>query len=307
LIGATVAAVMLLGILTLARSSSGGRQQPLVRADRPFRSGVELTSLTVTVTNQDGRLITGLPRSDFQVSEDGEPQEVTQFTSERVPISLALLLDTSDSMFGKRIRDARAAVDRFLVDLLAPSDEFLIMSFNHQPRVLTTWTHEPEVVRQALDGLHPSGATALYDAVLRALPLTEHRGKERAAVLVLSDGADTASDATLRDVRTALRRADAFVYAIAIDSPEPQPINTRVNAGALREVTDESGGRTEIVRSSDDLAAATAGIAQELNNQYLLGYVSSHGADGQYHSIRVRVTGADYRVRARRGYVASRR
>ena len=110
---------------------------------------------------------------------------------------------------------------------------------------------------------------------------------------------------SLRELRSALLRSDAFVYAIAIDSPDRQAINTRVNAQALREVTSESGGRTEVVQSSADLQEATARIAEELNSQYLLGFSSARGADGQYHSLRVRVAGAEYRVRARNGYVAT--
>ncbi len=95
------------------------------------------------------------------------------------------------------------------------------------------------------------------------------------------------------------------MYAIAIDSPDRQPINTRVNPQSLREITAESGGRTEIVQNSTQLNDATARIAEELNTQYVLGYTSPHGADGQYHTIRVRVTGTDDRVRARNGYVAT--
>ena len=121
---------------------------------------------------------------------------------------------------------------------------------------------------------------------------------------MISDGADTASNGTLRDLRTALLRTDAFVYAIAIDSPERQAINTRVNAQALREITAESGGRTEIVQTSADLQAATARIAEELNSQYVLGYTPPRAADGQFHSLRVRATG-NYRVRARNGYIAT--
>jgi VWFA-related protein len=94
-----------------------------------------------------------------------------------------------------------------------------------------------------------------------------------------------------------------FVYAVAIDSPERQAINTRVNESALREITDDSGGRTEIVHSSAELADATSRIAEELNSQYMLGYSPSHEADGKYHSIRVRVTGTDYKIRTRNGYV----
>jgi Ca-activated chloride channel family protein len=298
---------LLLAVITLASAAApAALQQPLLRDIRPFHAGVDLTSINVTVRTASGQLVSDLPRDVFQILEDGEPQTVTQFTHDRVPVSLGLLLDTSDSMFGRRIQDARAAVDQFLFKLLAPDDEFFITAFNHQPHVLTTWTHDPGVVSQALDALRPSGATALYDAVLSALPRIDRRARERAAIVVLTDGADTASDAKLRDVTTALRRSDAVVYAIAIDSPDPQPINTRVNAAALVELTSGSGGRTEIVHSSADLTTATADIAQELNNQYLLGYVSSHGPDGQYHSIRVRVAGPEYRVRARTGYVANR-
>jgi VWFA-related protein len=132
-----------------------------------------------------------------------------------------------------------------------------------------------------------------------------HRNRERAAMVIISDGADTASDATVREVRAALTRSDAFVYAIAIDSPERQAINTRVNPATLQAITDDSGGRTEVVRSTADLDAAAARIAEELNSQYLLAYVSPRGADGRYHSLRVRVRGTDYKVRARRGYIAT--
>jgi Ca-activated chloride channel homolog len=284
---------------------TAAQTQPPVRDPRPFESGIEVTSITATVTDRDGHLITGLQRDAFEVFEDGVHQEITQFTNERVPIGLGVLLDISDSMFGKRIADARAAVDRFLFELLAPTDEFFLVAFNHAPKTLTGWTRTPEDVRHALDSLKPFGGTAAYDAVIESMPLIARRSRERAALLVISDGADTASTATLRDVRSALLRSDAFVYAIAIDSPERQPINTRVNADALRAITGESGGRTEIVQSSTDLAAATARIAEELNSQYVLGYTSPRGADGQFHSIRVKSTNADYRVRARKGYVAT--
>ena len=294
-----------LGILLFAATLSA-QTQPPVRDQRTFRTGIELTSLTATVTDKAGHLITGLPRDAFQVFEDGERQTVTQFTNERVPIGLGVLLDISDSMHGKRIEDARAAVDRFLFTLLDESDEFFLIAFNHKPRVLSQWGRVHDDVTRALVALRPSGGTSIYDAIIESMPMVEHRSRQRAALVVVSDGADTASNATLRDVRSALMRSDAFVYAVAIDSPEPQPINTRVNPQALREITNESGGRTEVVRSSADLDAATARIAEELNSQYVLGYTSSHASDGQFHSIRVRVAGAEYRVRARNGYVATR-
>ena len=295
-------------VLTVLLGAIAWPQAPaVVPNQRPFKSGVELTSLNATVTDKEGHLVVGLGREAFQVYEDGVRQEVTQFTNERVPIGLGVLLDISDSMFGRRIADARHAVDRFLFTLLDDSDEFFLVAFNHKPRVLTEWTRAQDEVTRALGALKPSGGTSIYDAILAAMPLVDHRSKARAALVIISDGADTASTATLREVRAALLRTDAFVYAIAIDSPDPQPINTRVNAQALREITNESGGTTEIVQSSADLDAATARIADELNHQYLLGYTSSHGADGKFHSIRVRAVGGEYRVRARNGYVAARR
>jgi Ca-activated chloride channel family protein len=294
-------------VAVILAASVAAAQNPTIRDHRVFRSGIEVTSITTTVRDSQGRLVTGLAREAFEVFEDGDPQGVTQFTNERVPISLGVVLDTSDSMFGQRIKDARVAVERFLFELLDPGDEYFAMSFNHQAHVLTRWTSAPDIMRRALDRLKPSGGTAAYDAILASLPLIATRSRERAALLVISDGADTASTATIREVRSALLRSDAFVYAIALDSPQRQAINTRVNPTALREITDDSGGRTELVESSADLADATSRIAEELNSQYLLGYTSSHGADGQYHSIRVRVPGTDYKVRARNGYVATPR
>ena len=280
-------------------------QQPPVTDHRLFQSGIEITSITATVTDREGHPVTGLPRDAFEVYEDGILQTITQFTRERVPIGLGVLLDCSDSMYGKRMEDARSAVERFLFELLAPTDEFFLMAFNHRPRPLTGWTREQGDVRHALAGIRPSGGTAIYDTLLEALPLIETRTRQRAALLIISDGADTASTATLRELRPALRRSDTFVYAIAIDSPDRQPINTRVNPAALREITAESGGRTEIVQNSAQLDEAAARIAEELNSQYVLGYTPPRGADGQFHSLRVRVAGSNDRVRARNGYVAT--
>jgi Ca-activated chloride channel family protein len=291
-------------LLTLPAALALSAQQPSVQDPHLFKSGIDVTGVTVTVRDSDGRLVTGLSREDFEVFEDGERQTITQFTRERVPISVGVLVDISDSMFGRRIVDAREAVNGFLFEQLDQQDEFFVLAFNHRPHVMTTWTHTPEVVRQALDSLRASGGTAVYDATLEALPLIARRNRERGALLIVSDGADTASTAGLREVNTALRRSQAFVYAIAIDPPDPKAINRSVNPATLRQITDESGGRTEIVQSTAEIAAASARIADELNHQYVIGYTPAHGADGRFHSIRVRSNGADYRVRARRGYVA---
>lgn len=291
-----------LGIVWICSAWAAAGQ--MIRDHKVLRSGIDMVMVTATVVDGDGRLITGLPRSAFQVFEDGDLQTITQFTHERVPIGLGLLLDISDSMYGQRIVDARGAVEQFLFELLEPADEFFVLTFNHRPNILTRWTSAAETVRRALDDVRPSGGTAIYDAVLRALPMIDRRSRQRAALVIVSDGADTASDASLTDVRGALLRSDAFVYAIAIDSPKAQPINTRVNPAALSELTSQSGGHTTVVHDANEVAEATARIAEELNSQYVLGYSSPRASDGKFHSIRVSVNGDGYRVRARNGYVA---
>ncbi len=273
----------------------------------PLRSSIELTVVTATVRDANGKLVTGLPKEAFEIYEDGERLPISQFTNERVPLGLGLLLDISDSMFGRRIKDAEAAVERFLLALLDSRDAFFLMTFNHEARLLFGWKTDPAGVHDALAKLHPTGGTAIYDAVLAALPFIEHRPRERAAIVLVTDGADTASDRTLYDLRPALVRSDAFVYAVAIDTPEPQAIAQRVNVDTLNEITGQSGGRTVVVRDTADLEPATASIAEELNSQYVLGYSSSHPGDGQYHTIRVRTTTPAYKIRARNGYVAARR
>ena len=281
----------------------------LAAQDRPgrFQSGVDLISVTATVVDRDGHLVTGLPVEAFEIFEQGERQTITQFTNERVPVSLAVLLDVSDSMFGQRLVDSRSAIERFLFDLLDDEDEFSVVAFNHHPRALTQWTQAPDVVTSAMAMLKPFGSTALYDAVLTTLPMMDTRTKQRASVLIISDGADTASDSSLREVRSALVRSDAFVYAIAVDPPAKRAINETVNVSALNEITGGSGGNTELVHQTSDLEAATARIADELNHQYVLGYHSQLPLDGGYRSIRVRTTNPEYRVRARRGYIATPR
>jgi Ca-activated chloride channel homolog len=297
------------GILLLAAvlaSHTYAAQGPGSGRGARFRSGVDLVTVSATVVDGEGHLVTGLPREAFEIFEDGERQRIAQFTNERVPISVAVLLDVSDSMFGQRYQDARAAAERFLFDLLDSADEYSVVAFNHEPHILTAWTQTPDVVRRAFDVLQPFGSTAMYDAVLATIPLIAARDKPRTSILIISDGADTASDATIRDVRSALVRSDAFVYAIAIDPPKRQAINQGVNIASLTELTTNSGGHTEVVHDTSDLIAATSNIADELNKQYVLAYSSPRAPDGGYHSIRVRA-GSAFRVRARNGYIAAPR
>ena len=296
---AGVAGVLLLALV--AGASPAGEQRAAVPR---FRSGVDLVKVTVTVRDLEGRLVGDLTRADFEILQDGRPQRITQFDRGRVPVSLGVILDVSQSMLGQRMDDARAALRRFLVDLLEPGDEVFLMVFNHDPTLEAPWTLGPSRLQGRLDGVRPYGATAIYDALVMALPLFADRAHDRAAVVLISDGSDTASDVTREDVRWQIRLSDAFVYAVGIDAPERRPINDRVNARLLRDITAESGGYAEVVTDSPELAPATERIAEELNHQYTLAYAPGDSPDGRYHRIRVRVRGGEYRVRARRGYVA---
>jgi Ca-activated chloride channel family protein len=272
-----------------------------------FRSGVYTVQVAVTVTDTNGRLVTGLTRDAFEIFEDGDPQPVTQFTDQRVPVSLGVMLDASDSMRGQAMVDARIALDRFLADLLDPADEAFVGAFNHFPRILAPWTQPPEELRARLDEERPGGGTAIYDALVASAPVFAKRTHTRAALVVISDGADTASDHSLGQARDALRRSDAFVYAIAIDPEEPDRSSRQVNVAALREITGPSGGYTEVVRSAADVGPATERIARELNSQYMLGYATTRPLDGSWRALRVRMKADGQLARARRGYYATGR
>jgi len=269
----------------------------------PFRARVDIVQVTVSVTDGAGRLITGLTKDDFQIFEDGIEQRVTQFTDQRVPVSVGILLDASDSMRGQPVVDARDALDRFVGELLLSEDEVFVATFNHLPRLAAKWTKPPSTLRDTLAGLKPSGGTAIYDALSETARLFAQRINLRAAMIVISDGADTASDRSLHQAIEVIRRSDAFVYAIAIDSADARE-STRVNPEALRDLTGMTGGYTEVVRTAADLGPATTRIADELNKQYTLGYSSSKPPDGSWRPLRVRVRSGEYFVRARRGYFA---
>ena len=324
-----------------------------------FRTGVELVNVNATVTDQSGRFVSGLTKDDFRVYEDEQPQPITHFNAERVPVSLGIVLDTSGSMEGEKMRAAKLALERFLVQLLDPEDEVFLYRFDNNSQLVEGWTRDKRRISEALNRIQPRGATALYDAVADAVHLAQQGRNRKKAVVVISDGNDTSSRTDVFAVKQLIRESEVLVYAIGIDSagtpfssrpqlpyfqrgrprspiplpfplpggrrpppPAPQPptgptgggnsrwrstrADDRVNVAALRDITDDSGGRTEIVRSTRDLDPATAGIADELSKQYYIGYAASGPKDGRWHAIRVDVRDAAYHVRARRGYVAGR-
>ncbi len=316
-----------------------------------FRSGVELINVTATVSDQNGRFVPGLRKEDFLVYEDDQLVDVTHFSAERVPVSLGIALDTSGSMAGEKIREAQTAIDRFVYDLLDARDELFIYRFSNYPVLLQGWTTDRQLISRALGRITPNGGTAMYDTVAEAIPLAARGKNQKKALVVISDGNDTASRTDVRAVKQQIRESEVLVYAIGLDgedtgrrTPQAQPppprvptpfpwpfpprgrgrfplggalpqrtggvwsrsgSDDRVNVAALRDMTDDSGGRTEIIRDARDLNPATVAIADELSKQYTLGYPAPGKRDGRWHSIRVEVKGSSLRVRARKGYVAN--
>lgn len=277
-------------------------QQMVDGRSKSFRSASELVTTPVSVRDADGRLVTTLNREDFTIEEDGVAQPITLFTKERVPVSLSMAVDISDSMRGRRMSDARGALAHFLDRLLAAEDEASLIGFNHEARLFHAWAVDRSAMRARLDDMTPSGGTAMFDAIDVSLPLFDSRQHQRAAIVLVSDGADTASDTTPTRLKQKLNRTDVFLYAIGIDTLDARN-STRINPFTLQELTSQGGGYTEIIRSTDELGPATERIAEELNNQYMLGYTPTKRADGRYHTVRVKVANDTYRVRARRGVV----
>lgn len=355
-----LAAVASLGLFMGARPEGRGldQQQPDQTDSQSFRfkTGVELINVTATVTDENGRFVSNLHQDDFRVYQDGEPQPITHFNSERVPVSLGVVLDTSGSMEGEKMAAARDALDRFLSQLLEPDDEVFLYRFDTNPVLVQGWTKDKRRISLELGRMQPRGGTAMYDAIAEAIPLAQSGRNPKKALVIISDGNDTSSRTDVLSLKRLIRQSEVLVYAIGIDGqtdqrflpigvgqgrprpprfptpfPFPMPGGRRpsppppsgplyppgprggnrgtnddgVNAGALREITDDSGGRTEIIRTPRDLDPATAGIADELSRQYYLGYAATGVKDGRWHTIRVELRNPDYRVRARRGFVAT--
>jgi VWFA-related protein len=158
-------------LLAAAMATLGAQQPPADQGETfRFKSGVELINVTATVTDASGRFVPGLRKEDFLVYEDGELQSLTHFSAERVPVSLGIVVDTSGSMNGDKIMAARAALNRFLHDLLGRDDEIFIYKFSDTPTRLQGWTTDRQLLSRALSRLVPDGGTAMYDAVATTRP-----------------------------------------------------------------------------------------------------------------------------------------
>jgi Ca-activated chloride channel family protein len=303
LVTAALAATLGAGIVQAASST------PVFRAD------VELVNVAVTITDAQSRFISGLGESDFQVLEDGEPQDLTLFSHERLPLSLSILLDTSDSMTAK-LPEAQAAAIRF-VRTLTPVDEAQVIQFDRRATIVKDFTADVPELEKAIRSTHAGGSTALYNAVYIALKdLQERRRAEeprRMAIVVLSDGNDTASLVSDDQVLALARTTGIAVYGISLCSAHPSALSLSEDTGLPRffftALSRATGGQAHFLQGIARLAGVYDEVAEELRSQYSLGYFSSNAnRDGRWRQIQVRLpTHTQLQVRHKAGYFAPRR
>jgi Ca-activated chloride channel family protein len=278
----------------------------------PFRAGVELVSLNVTVTDGTQKYVTDLAPEDFQVYEDGVKQEVTFFNKTNLPIALALLLDTSASMESKLPTAQEAAIG--FAKKLRAQDLAEVIDFDSRVVVLQNFSNALSDLEQAIHKTSAGGSTSLYNAVyiaLKDLKKVVARNTEeirRQAIIVLSDGEDTSSLLPFEEVLDLAKRSETAIYSIGLRTPDGPGTTTKGFKEAefvLRQFSQETGGRAFFPSQLSDLAGVYGQIADELSSQYTVGYTSRNPKrDGSWRRIVVRVNRPSLTARTKLGYFA---
>ena len=275
-----------------------------------FRSGVELVSLNVTVADGQMRYATDLEQADFQVYEDGVRQEVTYFNRSNLPIGLALLVDTSASM-ETRLSTAQEAAVGF-ARRLRTQDLAEIIDFDSRVNILQAFTNDTEQLVRAIRRTSPGGSTSLYNAVyialkeLKKIIAKDAEDIRRQAIVVLSDGEDTSSLLPFEEVLDLAKRSETAIYAIGLRDSDGGPGQGFKEAEfVLRQLSQETGGRTFFPSQVAELPAIYTQIAEELSSQYTVGYTSKNSKrDGAWRRIVVRVNRPSLTARTKQGYFA---
>jgi len=263
-----------------------------------------LVVLNATITDGSDRYIRGLKREDFQIFEDKVQQKIVDFSQEETAFSAVILLDASLSMQHK-LTLARAACANF-VDTLRPDDTFAIYGFSGMKvKVLQDFTEIHDIPDSVWD-MRADGETPLYDAIVKAAEGLAKRSERRRAIVVVSDGADTKSKATLDQALRKTLDAQALIYAVDMTDAAVYRTAVRDNGvEMLKEMAVKTGGRFFASAGGSKLRDAFANAAEELRNQYTLTYESSNERyDGRWRTLEVRVTKPLLNVRTRRGYYA---
>jgi Ca-activated chloride channel family protein len=312
----------------MAPASQGGKDAPtmpqlapqqgseLELPSRALRSQSGYEQLTVTVTDQGGHYVTGLQKGDFRVYVDGI-QRPLEFLRRDIntPVSIGILVDTSGSMEPK-IPQARAAIAQFIRDL-NPNDDIFLYAFSDQQFLLQPFTVNHDLVMHRLGLLHAYGDTAIFDTIIDGLHTISRGRYDKKALLVVTDGMDNASRATLPQVVSRARRMGVLIYSIGIGDPNSSRIGfgigpllfggnrDHVDAEMLRELSTESGARTYLLREVGDgelLREDCTAISNELREQYTVGFVVPDPSMAGYRSLRVDIPGKpELTVRTRKG------
>jgi VWFA-related protein len=280
-----------------------------------IRVQVNLVNLFATVRDKHKAIVTGLKQDDFQVYEDGQLQEITNFSAESdLPITLGILIDTSGSEY-YMLSGEKEAGSRFLARVLRKGDLAMIMSFDTDVDLLADFTDDRAMLNRAINraqvnvpvggiiaqGPLPTsgtGGTNFYDAVYLAAhdKLSDEAGRK--AIVVLTDAEDTGSKLNLQDAIEAAQRTDTVVHILLVAADGG-------DQSVAKRLTDETGGRMIVVRSEKNLEAAFDQISEELRSQYTIGYSPTNKKhDGSYRKVKVETKDKEYSVLTRRGYYA---
>jgi Ca-activated chloride channel family protein len=283
-----------------------------------FRSGVDLVALNVVVTDAQRKFVTGLRPEQFAVYEDGVQQEVSFFAATAVPLDLAILLDTSASMTDKIASVQRAASG--FVSTLRPQDRVMIVDIKDATKILQPLTGDVQSALAAIKSTAPRGGTGLYNGLYMTLKdlVKERRDNgevRRQALVLLSDGDDTASLVSYDDVMDVAKQAGIAIYTITLRSQFDLMQATATGHRyfsqaefAMKGLAQETGARSFFPTDINELSNVYGLIAEELASQYALGYSSKNPKrDGAYRRVIVRIAEQPgVQTRTRTGYIAAR-
>ncbi len=255
---------------------------------KPITRDVNLVLVPVTITDPMNRLVTGLEKENFLLTDNGQPQQIRHFSSEDAPISLGVIFDVSGSMSDKIDKSRQAVVEFFRT--ANPQDEFFLITFSEKPEVLVDFTSSIEDIQGKLVYAVPHGRTALLDAIYLGMNRMLHAKYERKALLIISDGGDNHSRYTESEIKSQVREADVQIYGIGLFDRDFKTPEEREGPALLGDVTEATGGRTFIIDNPNELADVATKIGIELRNQYVLGYRPTNPAhDGKWRKIKVKL------------------
>ena len=273
-----------------------------------FKSSVNLVSVAVVVRDGDGRFIKGLKAEDFEIADNGKVRPIVQFQSgEAADARLALLVDSSGSMVVGAKRDRVQLAAHLLVSGFADQDEATVFGFDSSLRRLTPFTRDAGQLRSAVSSLVPFGETCMYDAIVDTIRSVETEAPRARALVLLTDGVDTASVHNVQDAATAAAALDLPVYALGVDDFNERPRfvdRTLVDDNAtvnLAELARRTGGTATEANTVAQLSIATRSILTELHHQYMMAFAA--GTQPGWHPLTVRVRKGRAVARSRDGYL----